>query len=50
MLNDALKKVVGGGSLTENESAALVRAIAEGENNAAAAGLLAAMSMRGESV
>ena len=50
MLNDALKKVVGGGSLTETESAALVRAIAEGENNAAAAGLLAAMSMRGETV
>ena len=50
MLNDALKKVVGGGSLTETESAAMVNAIAEGENNAAAAGLLAAMSMRGETV
>jgi len=50
MLNDALKKVVGGGSLTETESAAMVQAIAEGENNAAAAGLLAAMSMRGETV
>ena len=50
MLNEALKKVVGGGTLTETESAAMVRAIADGENNAAAAGLLAAMSMRGESV
>jgi len=50
MLNEALKKVVGGGSLTESESAAMVNAIAEGENTAAAAGLLTALSMRGETV
>ena len=50
MLNEALKKVVGGGKLTVTESAAMVNAIAEGENAAAAAGLLSAMSMRGESV
>ena len=47
MLNEALKKVVAGGSLTEQESADLVNAIAVGENNIAAAGLLTAMSMRG---
>ena len=50
MLNEALKKVVAGGSLTEQESADMVNAIAVGENNIAAAGLLTAMSMRGETV
>lgn len=50
MLNEALKKVVGGGTLTETESAAMVKAIAEGENPVAAAGLLTALSMRGETV
>ena len=50
MLNEALKKVVAGGSLTEQESADMVNAIAVGENNIAAAGLLTALSMRGETV
>jgi len=50
MLNEALKKVMAGGVLTETESAAMVEAIANGENQAAAAGLLAALAMRGESV
>ena len=50
MLNEALKKVISGGVLTETESAAMVEAIAAGENPAAAAGLLSALSMRGESV
>ena len=40
MLNEALKKVAAGGSLTEQESADMVNAIAVGENNIAAAGLL----------
>ena len=50
MLNEALKKVIAGGVLTETESAAMVEAIADGENICAAAGLLAALAMRGESV
>ena len=50
MLNEALKKVMAGGVLTESESAAMVEAIANGENPAAAAGLLTALSLRGESV
>ena len=50
MLNEALKKVMAGGELTEAESAAMVEAIANGENPAAAAGLLAALALRGESV
>ena len=50
MLNEALKKVIAGGVLTETESAGMVEAIAAGENPAAAAGLLSALSMRGESV
>ena len=50
MLNEALKKVMAGGTLTEAESAAMVNAIANGENQAAAAGLLTALSLRGESV
>ncbi|MBR3505666.1 MAG: anthranilate phosphoribosyltransferase [Lentisphaeria bacterium] len=49
MLNEALKKVIAGGVLTESESAAMVEAIADGENMCAA-GLLAALAMRGESV
>ena len=49
MLNEALKKVIAGGELTESESAAMVEAIADGENTCAA-GLLAALAMRGESV
>ena len=50
MLNDALKKVMAGGVLTETESAAMVEALANGENPTAAAGLLTALSLRGESV
>ena len=50
MLNELLKKVVGGDTLTETESAEMVNAIAKGENPIAAAGLLTALSMRGESV
>ena len=50
MLNEALKKVMAGGELTEAESAAMVESIANGENPAAAAGLLAALALRGESV
>ena len=50
MLNEALKKVIAGGVLTEAESAGMVEAIASGENPAAAAGLLTALAMRGESV
>ena len=50
MLNEALKRVIAGGVLTESESAAMVEAIANGENMCAAAGLLAALAMRGESV
>ena len=50
MLNEALKKVIAGGELTESESAAMVEAIADGENTCAAAGLLAVLAMHGESV
>lgn len=50
MLNEALKKVMAGGVLTESESAAMVDAVANGENMAAAAGLLTALALRGESV
>ena len=50
MLNKALKKVMAGDVLSEIESAAMVDAIANGENPAAAAGLLTALSLRGESV
>ena len=50
MLNEALKKVMAGGILTETESAAMVEAIANGENTIAAAGLFTALSLRGESV
>ncbi len=50
MLNEALKKVIAGGVLSETESAAMIEAIANGENTAAAVGLLAALAMRGESV
>ncbi len=50
MLNEALKKVIAGGELTESESAAMVEALANGENPTAAAGLLTALSLRGESV
>ena len=50
MLNEALKKVMAGGVLAESESADVIRAIAEGENQAAAAGLLTALALRGESV
>ena len=50
MLNEALKKVMACGELTEAESAAMVESIANGENPAAAAGLLAALALRGESV
>ena len=50
MLNEALKKVMAGGVLAENESADVIRAIAEGENQIAAAGLLTALALRGESV
>ena len=50
MLNEALKKVMAGGVLSESESAGMVEAIADGENMCAAAGLLAALAMRGESV
>ena len=50
MLNEALKKVMAGGVLDENESADVIHAIAEGENQVAAAGLLTALALRGESV
>ena len=50
MLNEALKKVMAGGILTEAESADMVEAVAAGENPAAAAGLLSALALRGESV
>ena len=50
MLNEALKTVMAGGVLTETESAAMVEAVANGENQAAAAGLLASLALRGESV
>lgn len=50
MLNEALKKVMAGGVLTETESADVIRAMAEGENQIAAAGLLTALALRGESV
>ena len=50
MLNEALKKVMAGGVLTETESADVIRGMAEGENQTAAAGLLTALALRGESV
>jgi anthranilate phosphoribosyltransferase len=50
MLNEALKKVIAGGVLTESESAGMVEAIANGDNPSAAAGLLSVLAMRGESV
>ena len=50
MLRELLKKVVAGSSLPEDESRAMTAAIAEGENPAAAAGLLTALAVRGETV
>ncbi len=50
MLQELLKKVVAGVTLSEEESFSMVGAMAGGEEPQAAAGLLACLSLRGEAV
>ena len=50
MIRELLKKVVAGGELREEEAFAMTGRIAAGECPAAAAGLLTALSVRGETV
>ena len=50
MLQELLKKVAAGDTLTAEESFAMTEGIAAGETPAAAAGLLAALAIRGETV
>ncbi len=50
MLQDLLKKVVAGATLSEEESFSMTEAMANGEEPLAAAALLAGLSLRGEAV